>query len=549
MLVDEGAYGAPRRFRRAWTAFILLLTTAPYLIDRALTPAGSAYAWIVPPYPADSYAYRAWARQAFDGRWLFALKFTAIPHRPFLFLPFFLVAGLLSRLLGADIGFVLLLMKTLGVALFFAAFFAFARRLKLSPFQSVAAALFAGLSAGLGGFAPLVFNAPLPPAWMPLDAWLVDSNTFWSLLWNPLYPYSLALMLLALVAADKSLADSDERAAWLSGLCLGALALLHPYPLAVLYPLLTVLCVVRRPGGWLPYWLRLVGASAPAALYVASLSYFHPLVRAHAGLGAQDGFTLFAWLTGFGLPLALAAAGAVSEGAAFARRYWPLLLWLGLSLALCGSPLWFRTKCVFGSHLAVCLLAGAAAEPLWRRLPWKPAVNAALAALVLAPMPWTNLVHLKECLTEVSANKDGQYRLSPGMTAALKFLEAHSRRSDVVFSDPWTSAKICAFAGDTVVWGHWAQGVDAPQRQAWVDSVFSPASGLSADQRRRLFWGSGVDYVFVRGLWRAGMNTGYGPELLRDADEIFVNEAVTIYRRRPPPAAAPSRTSPARTSG
>jgi hypothetical protein len=356
-------------------------------------------------------------------------------------------------------------------------------------------------------------------------------------------------MILSFIAADKSLADADKRAAWLSGLCLGALALLHPYPLAVLYPLLTVLCVVRRPGDWLPYWLRLAGASAPAALYVASLSYFHPLLRAHAGLGGQGGFTLFAWLTGFGLPLALAAAGLLSGGAAFARRYWPLLLWLGLSLALCGSPLWFSTKCVFGSHLPVCLLAGAAAEPLWRRMPWRPAGKAALAALVLLPMPWTNLVHLKECLTTVAANADGQYRLSPGMVSALNYLAAHSRRSDVVFSDPWTSAKVCAYAGNTVVWGHWAQGVDAPQRQAWVDRVFSPASGLSADERRRLFWGSGVGYVFVRGLWRAGFNTGYGPELLRDADEVFVNEAVTIYRRRPSPASAPSRTSPARTSG
>ena len=77
--------GASRRFRWTWTAFVLILTVAPYVVNRLATPKGDTYAWIVPPYPADSYAYRAWARQAFDGNWLFTLKYTALPAAPFSF--------------------------------------------------------------------------------------------------------------------------------------------------------------------------------------------------------------------------------------------------------------------------------------------------------------------------------------------------------------------------------------------------------------------------------------------------------------------------------
>jgi hypothetical protein len=524
--------GASRRFRRSWTAFVLLLTVAPYFLNRLTTPKAETYAWIVPPYPADSYAYRAWAQQAFDGSLLFTLKHTAIPQKPFLFLPFFLAAGLLARVSRLDIGLVFLLLKSVGVLVFFHAFFDFARRLKMSSFQSSAAAVFAGVGAGFGAFAPLVFHPALPIAWAPLDAWLVDANTFWSLLWNPLFPFSLALILLSLRLADKSLEEADAGAAWRGGLGLGALALIHPYPLVVLYPLITVLCVVGRPRGWLPYWLRLIGASAPAALYVAAVSYFQPLIRTHNAHGSQDEFVLFAYLSGFGLPLILAATGLALEGAAFAKKYWLLLAWLGLSLALCQSPFWFRTKYVFGTHLAVCLLAGAAAETLFRRLPWGRRVNVALAAVFVAASCATTVLYLTDSVTEVSQNADGEYRLSAGFLAGVDYLRAHAARSDVVFSDPWTSAKICAYAGNTVVWGHWAQGVDSGERQKWVEAVFSPASGLTLDQRRRLFWNSGVEYVFVRGLWREGIASGVGAELLRGADKVFENDAVAIYRRK-----------------
>src|SRR5512135_1909724 len=49
----------------------------------------------LPPYPEDSLAYLAWERQAMSGAWLFGMKYTALPHAPFLFQPFFLVVGLL----------------------------------------------------------------------------------------------------------------------------------------------------------------------------------------------------------------------------------------------------------------------------------------------------------------------------------------------------------------------------------------------------------------------------------------------------------------------
>lgn len=527
----EPAFGAPRRFARAWAALIAALTAAPYVASFLLTPRGQTYAWMFPPYPADSEAYRAWSRQAYDGAWLFSLKFTSRPNRPSLFLPFFGAAGRLARLTGLDIGLVHLLLKTAGVALFFWAFHGFLKRLKLTPFQSMAASVFAGISAGAGGLAPLIFNGPVSRAWMPIDAWLVDSNTFWSLLWSPVYPFSLALMLLSVRLADQAFEDADARKAWLSGLCLCALAVVHPYPLAVLYPLLAVMCAVRRPPGALALSLRVAAASLPGAAYVAALSFLNPLVRVHNALGTGRSQALIPVLAGFGLPLALALAAGFADRPRFARRHWLPWAWLGLALALSYCPIWFRTKCLFGAHLPVCILAGAAAGDFFRLLPRK----AAWAMVLLVALPFTHAARLADGFAEVAANPEGAYRLTGPMREALSWLESHSRRSDVVFATPPTSAKVCAYAGNTVFWGHWAQSVDQAEQADMLKTVLADDSWLPALARRTRFWAYGIDYVFLDGPWRERFASGPARALLAGAeggDKVFENSEVTIYRRR-----------------
>jgi hypothetical protein len=535
----EEKYGAPRRFLVAWTAFILVLTTAPYLVDFLLTPKGWSYAWIVPPYPADSYAYRAWAKQAFDGAWLFSLKYTSHPNRPFLFLPFFLFAGRLARVTGADIGLTLLFLKAAGTGLFFWAFGGLLRRLKMTPFQSIAACVFAGIASGAGGVLPLLSEATLTRAWTPTDAWLVDSNTFWSLLWSPVYPFSLALVVLCVRFADEAFGDGDARAAWLSGACICALAVLHPYPIAVLVPLVTALAIVRRPRHAAALWLRFAAAAFPGAAYAAGLSIFHPLIRAHNALGSEESVTIVAALAGLGFPLILAAAGVYAEGKAFARRHWFLLAWAGLSVGLALCPIWLRSKYLFASHLPVCLLAGAAAQSLLGDL----RRNARVAALLMIAFPFTQLVHLSETFSEVSANPENGYRVSPGMREALTWLDEHADKSSRVFATAPTSAKVCAFSGDTVFWGHWAQAIDYDEQSDILKAVSSGDDWLPAAERRRRFWGFGVDYLVVDGKWVSVFATGQpAAALLVGAEPVFSNDEVRIYRRPDAGAAALNRS-------
>lgn len=513
-------------FKWGWTAFILLLTVFPYLWAYATTPAGFHYSWTLPPYPEDSFAYMAWSRQALNGHWLFSLKYTALPHAPFLFHPFFLVCGKLAAWTGWEIGVVHLLMKSLGVALFFWTLFKVLEHLRFDRIQAACACVLVGLSSGLGALARDLVGPETLGNLLPIDLWLVDSNTFWCLLWNPLYPVTLALILGAFLFVDRASLGGKSRDFYLGGLAIGVLGLIHPYETAVLWPLMILIIVVRLGRQAWPALLRFAAASAPILAYAAAVALFHPLLREHS-VHSQEKMhspSLAACLIGFGLPLALALWGAFRYRREIASRYWPLLAWLALGFGLSRLPLWFQMKLLFGLHLPLCLLAGAACGLIWRQTSWRTTIL--LSGILLAFMTtfslWTDAVR---------EHPERPYRIGSDVMEGLAFLQKDSRTDDIVCASPATSLLIPVYAGNTVIWGHWAQSAGFTARQQWAHRVFDDASPLNAQERSREFWGMGIKYVFLDGAWREKFGIHPPEWLSARAQKAFENPAVIIYRR------------------
>jgi hypothetical protein len=211
-----------RAFRWGWTTFVVLATSAPYLVFWFQTPADHHYLWILPPYPQDSFAYMAWSQQAAHGSLLFQLKYTALPHSPFLFQPFFLICGWISRLFACDVGIIHWVLKAVGVVLCFAVFYVYTDWLELSRFQSIVASVLVGISSGFGGlfaFLGLADRRQIVPA----DLWMPEMSTYWSFLWNALFPYSLTLIVLIIYWLDRGTRDARKKDFWLSGVAAGVL--------------------------------------------------------------------------------------------------------------------------------------------------------------------------------------------------------------------------------------------------------------------------------------------------------------------------------------
>jgi hypothetical protein len=503
----------PRRLAWIWAVAFAALTALPYLIAAAATPAGHTYAWILPPYPEDALAYFAWVRQAELGKVLFSMKYTAIPHQAFLFLPFFLVAGWVVRLTALPVGIAMLLLKSVGVVLFWWAFFRLAATFRLDRRETTIAAVLAGTSSGVGGWWALFAGLERATAGLSADLRIVDANTLWSLVWNPLFPFSFALMLVAVTGWERATTAGDTRGAWLAGTALGGLALVHPYVVPLLVLALGVVGAARLRAGVAPMVLRL-GAALAAPAAITAVSYLaNPLVQAHSQAGTMSAGPLVGMMLALGLPLALAAVGLATGRGDVRRRLWPLALWAALGLAGCAVPIWFQHKMILGIHLPVCMIAAVTVASLGRRPDgserhgWAPI--AAVALLVALTVP-THIANAQAAIDELRRDDTCQLWVRDDVAAALAFLRASTSPDDVVLASLRTSTLVPAFAGNTVVWGHWAQSVDLASRRTWLrEVVLDPRSPLAESDRLQRLLDGRVRYFLAGADCR--LDDGVGP--------------------------------------
>ena len=517
-------------------AVIVALTTLPYIINWWSTPAGARYTWILPPYPEDSFGYMAWARQATHGAWLFKIKYTALPHSSFLFHPLFLICGWLSVLFSCEIGPVFVVVKAIGTILFFIVFYRYLDQLELSRTQSVAASIILGISSGVGailGFFGIFRHGEMPPA----DLRMPELSTIWSLLWNPLFPFSLILIVLSFFWLDRGTQQGARADLIKSGLATGGLALLHPYSVPLLFSLAVILALVRRKGKAFGYLASYFAVSLPFAIYPAAMSWFNPILAKHSTIGVMKSPSVTSLAIGFGLPLALFLAGLIFNRGQILRRYWHIFLWFFLSVLLAYFPFWFQRKLVFGAQIPLCIISGIVVGSLFTKN-WHSPIGKLvliLAASVSLPLlaSSTAYVFLDE-YRKVKVNQEEAYFVSDDVMRGLRALREESKPDEIVFATLATSRLIPAVAGNTVVWGHWAMSVDLAERDSVLADSINADSSLPDEERARLFWGNGIKLIFADGELKQfiDQNPFLWGVILENTRKIFETPSVVIYRRQ-----------------
>ena len=297
--------------------------------------------------------------------------------------------------------------------------------------------------------------------------------------------------------------------------------LLHPYaaPLLILF----ALWAAWRSG---PAVLaRLAVPVAPVGAYLAWAVLAHPILSLHDRAGEMTSPPWAALLTGVAPPLALALGGWLAAGRGFVRRHEPLFVWAAGALLLCRLPFWFQRKILFGVHVPLCLLGGAGAAEIARRIRGAriPAWGLAAAAVAVALPTW-NLV-AGDARAILASDERADYYVPRPMMDALEFLRARGTPDDVVLSSPATGGLVPAVSGKTAMFGHWAQSVDSEGVRRWIGKLMAP--GDPAEKAGR-FW-SKVDYVLADGELKRTVDGGGLSWIKSEGTLLFSRPGVDVY--------------------
>ena len=521
---------------------VVAVSSIPYLwafASRNAFTDTAAYTWIVPPYPEDGLGYLAWTKQAQNNGIFFKVKYTALPQRADIFNPYFLLAGQISRAAHCQPGFSLFILRiaaTIGflfIARWFAGLFCRSRR------QVWLCLLLLGFSSGFGGL--------LSPftAIGSADQWLVDINTLWSLSWNGLFACSLCLMPAILGLLQKSIDEDSSKSRnyflAIAGALCGLLAFVHPYDVAVVLAAGLVLMFLFRHRSFSPSVLLFFIFALPSAIVQYLLTITNPVLHAHGADTMSRSPDPLSILLGLGFPLLFAVYGTIdalrrNDG----KRYALPIIWIVISFLAAYSPVWFQRKLLFGIHVPLCILGALGLDSIVKKLTEKRASLALpLCAFALCLTVPTH-VQVFEMFRKAIRKDPLAYYVPSRYTKAFAFLDAHSSPDDVVLADYATSRLLPGLAGNTVVFGHWAQSVDRKERMQWVGSLFSKAtSPADVDGKKRRLLNSDIDYIFVDGPMRRDWFHGNTPGwLFTCASMAYSGDGIDLLRLKKQPRAA-----------
>ena len=468
-----------------WSIFIVLITSGPYIVAQ-LEANGRYFSGVVSAVD-DGNVYLQWIRQGTEGSWTLHNQYSAEEGTGRSLNVFLLALGRTARWLHLTPPQVFSAARVVSGCLCLVAFFVLASALSPSPAFRWTALLLVSLSSGFGWLMDMLGPGVAP--FQPIDygpRWLYqpEAITFVSILVNPLFAFSMALMCLSLLCALRCTDTGRLRWAFAGGLCLMVLGNVHTYDVPVVHLtivawLLIAVATKRLPvlRAALMYGIMLV-MTLPPGLWQWHVMQSDPAYRAKAQTPTLSR-PYIDYVLGYGVPwlLALIGIGWLAFAKSMQRRRLAYLIpWAVIASAAIYLPVPWQRKMAEGMHFPICLLAAATlAIALGDRLARRPGgpkaaevrLFALTAFVVLIAMP-SNVLFYSDCLRHVRTNNADLAHvmmppvyLEPGEYAAMRELAARGTGRDVVLASSMMGNHIPALTPCRVVAGHWGESVYA----------------------------------------------------------------------------------------
>jgi len=522
----------------------LAISCLPYALGYGFAPSGWDFSGFI-INAEDSYIYLAAMQQGAQGAWRFRLLYTPEDHPgAFLYL-FYLLLGHLSTLTGLPLILTYHLARLVcGLALLMVAYFFIAFFIRQRAVRWIAYLLVC-FSSGLGWLVLLI--SPTPPGGIsPIDFWLMDAYTFFSVLLFPHFSLAMVSLLVVFMATLLYFRTEQVRCLMWAGVALWVLFLINPKILPVVAAALVghwlLLLGLRRTLPWREIrGLVVLGLSLiPWLVYYGYVLLSDPVF----GLLIKQDITLspppLYYALGYGLVFLLAIGGAIHVARQRREREFFLLAWPLAAILTLYLPFQTQRRMVTGLHIPLCTLASLGLFKYVLPTVYHSRVSRAISRALSYDRRRLRLFILN--LIVVATFPSNLYLLASSSLAALQgypalfhteaenqaidWLAENSQPTDTILCSYWVGNYIPARIGHRVFWGHWNLTIDFVSKRRLAEAFFQ--SQTDDATRRELLQTYDIAYLFYGPQERAlgDFNPEDKPYLMK----TFSNSKVSIYR-------------------
>ncbi len=527
----------------ALAAAVLLASSMPYLLGYACAPGGMEFGGFVANLD-DSHSYLAVMQQGIADGWRYQVLFTPEDHPGAHLHTFYLVLGKLSVLMGLSpihmyhISRLACGLAMLVVSYLFLSLFLQAREKRLVAFSLI------GFSSGLGWVVLLTGSTTLAGL-SPVDFWLMDAYTFFTILTFPHSATAVTLLLLFLSLAVRYVETPRLRTLLLAAASLICLCVIHPFTILLVYGILAaywVLLLLRRrkvPRGEAVAFAVWALAPAPLIVYYYAAFASDPVLANWSAQNILPSPPITYLLLGYGILTPLALGGAVRTVQRWDERRIVLVAWVSSAVILLYVPFTLQRRMVEGLHVPVCILATIALfeclVPYIMRSDWVSRFarwrgytsdglrHLLLFAVIVATFP-SNLYLVAGYSGSVLSHHPSLFYHREEVEA-VDWLGENTARTDTLLASYRMGRYVPARVGHRVFMGHFHETVQLNDKMRLAESFFSEEA--SDRSRRRLLAEYRIRYVF-HGPSEMQMGR-FEPSAAPYLTEVYSNDLVIIY--------------------
>ncbi len=526
---------------------VLALSSVPYLLAYRFAAAGMEFGGFLINLD-DSYSYLSAMQQGLGDGWSYRILFTPEEHRGAYLHTFYIGLGKLSSLLGLSLMQTYQLARVAcGLSLLVTAYIFLSIFLEHRD-RRLVAYLLISFSSGLGWLILLSGSVTLLGE-VPMDFWLMDAYTFFTIFTFPHLSAAVTLLLLFLTLALRYFETFQLRALLLGSFALLALCAIHPFTtllidsVLVTYWALLFLKRKRLPAH------EILAPAIWALIPIPLMTYYYKVFVSDPVFQSWSAQTILPsppipnFLLGYGIVFLLALGGFAHTLRRRNEEGLLLVGWVISAIVLFYLPFPLQRRMIEGLHVPLCILATVGIFeyllPVATRSGWlmrfarwrgygKDGLHRVLVFSVIMLTFPSNLSLVAG--TSVSALSNHPTLYHPlEIVEAVDWLKNNTKRTDTVLASYEMGRLIPARAGNRVFMGHAHETVEVRHKEQLAVTFFQQTTAEKV--RRALLTDYGIRYLF-HGPMERKMGD-FDPSGVKYLTPAYKNPCVAIYLVNP----------------